>query len=100
MYEVLDNRRATTVIRREALRLNAPIDPFGLIELYTLLKPLFGLDPVTAKETRNLEYMSAIEYLSGSFKKLGVEDPEELASRLIDHVLSKCIDGCRDGGSW
>ncbi|MEB3846271.1 MAG: hypothetical protein GSR83_04395, partial [Desulfurococcales archaeon] len=85
---------------REALRLNAPIDPFGLIELYTLLKPLFGLDPVTARETRSLEYMSAIEYLSGSFKKLGVEDPEELASKLIDRVLSKCLDGCRDGGSW
>ncbi|MEB3756193.1 MAG: hypothetical protein GSR79_04975 [Desulfurococcales archaeon] len=96
----MDNRRATTVIRNEALKLNAPLDPFGLIELYTLLKPLLGLDPVTAKRTRELEYMSALEYLVGSFKKLGVDDSENLASLLIDRILARCLDGCSDKGSW
>ncbi|MCE4613935.1 MAG: hypothetical protein F7B60_00160 [Desulfurococcales archaeon] len=96
----MDNRNATTVIRNEALKLNAPLDPFGLIELYTILKPLLGLDPVTAKKTRELEYMSAVEYLIGSFKKLGVDNPEDLASRLVDRILNRCIDGCKDKGSW
>ncbi|MCE4607147.1 MAG: hypothetical protein F7B59_07470 [Desulfurococcales archaeon] len=96
----MDNRKATTVIRNEALKLNAPLDPFGLIELYTLLKPLLGLDPVTAKRTRELEYMSAIEYLVSSFKKLGIDEPDTLASQLIDRILDRCLDGCSDNGSW
>jgi len=90
------HNHATTIIRNEALKINAPIDPFSLIELYTLLKPLIGLDPETARSIRDLEYMSVVEYLASSFKRLGVEEPESTAEELIGRVLNRCLKECSE----
>ena len=83
-------------IRRAIQKHGAYIDPFSLLELATLLKPLLGMpkDVLEKDEKLNYKLASVVQYLESSFRRAGLEEPEYLARSVVEEVLATCRKNC------
>jgi len=75
---------------------NAYLDPFTVMEVLTLLKPIAGipLDNIRSDEGLSLKLQSVIDHMSYIFKKLGVDNPEDIARNIVEEVLEYCLKVC------
>ena len=78
--------RMTHVIRRALIRNRVSLDPFTIMEVETLLAPAIrGQGGVEA----------AVEYVKTIFAKSYVDNPEDVARKVIEEVVETCRrEGC------
>ncbi len=80
--------RLTAIIRRVIVELGLTLDPFTLLELATMMQPLI-------KEPANKYALeSARQTLIPTLRRLGVENPEETAERIVVEVAERCSKTC------
>ena len=92
----MSERELEIAFYRAMQRSNAYLDPFTVMEVITLLKPIAGipLETIKSDETLNFKLQSVIEHIGYIFKKLGVDEPEETAKSIVEEVLEHCLRVC------
>ena len=92
----MDTRKIEVAFYRVMQKYNAYLDPFTVMEVVTLLKPIAGLplDLISSDESLSFKLQSVVEHMSYIFGKLGVESPEETARKMVEEVLEECRRSC------
>lgn len=92
----MSERELEMAFYRAMQRNNAYLDPFTVMEIITLIKPIAGisLDTLRSSEKFSLKLQSVLEHMSYVFKKFGVEDPENTAENIVKEVLDYCLKAC------
>ncbi len=80
----------TALIRRVFLRRGMPVDPFTLMEIYTLVRQI---DRPRAGMSKEMVYESAVEHLAEYLERLKVDEPRIEARILIDLILEERSKG-------
>ena len=95
----MESRKIEIAFYRVMQKYNAYLDPFSVMEVVTLLKPIAGIPAETLEsdESLSLKLQSVIDHISYIFGKLGVEDPREVAEKMVKEVLDECRRTCPRG---
>ncbi len=76
--------RLAAIIRRVLVENGLTLDPFTLLELATMMQPLLRdpEKPYASESARNT--------VLPVFRKMGVENPEETAEKLVAEIARRC----------
>jgi len=83
-------------LRRAMQAFGAFTDPFTLMEIATILKPLARGGPESVEDERGrLVFESAVSHLAMIFDRMNIEDPRGTAEKIVVMALRECWStGC------
>jgi hypothetical protein len=95
----LGTRELEVIFYRVMQKHGAYLDPFTVMEVVTLLKPIAGipLNKIMSDEGLSLKLRSVVDYIDYILKRLGFDNHENIAKSMVEEVIEECQRTCPKG---